>query len=118
MLTILTLLAMLNVIKKCNANGEKFKRKYPGRIPVILEKAASFVLLLLKKWGRRHITTRRPITRTQHELCELRAPTQPSPMVIDSRREKKKAPIFSPRHEETLKKMEMLVSKEAHHSSL
>uniref|UniRef100_A0A914NB07 Uncharacterized protein n=1 Tax=Meloidogyne incognita TaxID=6306 RepID=A0A914NB07_MELIC len=80
--------------------------------------AASFVLLLLKKWGRRHITTRRPITRTQHELCELRAPTQPSPMVIDSRREKKKAPIFSPRHEETLKKMEVLVSKEAHHSSL
>jgi len=38
MLTILTLLAMLNVIKKCNANREKIKRTYPGRIPVILEK--------------------------------------------------------------------------------
>uniref|UniRef100_A0A914MRP2 Autophagy-related protein n=1 Tax=Meloidogyne incognita TaxID=6306 RepID=A0A914MRP2_MELIC len=30
---------MLNVIKKCNANREKIKRTYPGRIPVILEKA-------------------------------------------------------------------------------
>nr|CAD2200788.1 unnamed protein product [Meloidogyne enterolobii] len=77
---------------------------------------SSCALLFFKKWSRRHVTTRRPITRPQ--LCELRAPTQPSPMVIDSRREKKKAPIFSPRHEETLKKMEVLVSKEAHHSSL
>ncbi|CAK5091734.1 unnamed protein product [Meloidogyne enterolobii] len=39
MLTILILLAMLNVVKKCNANREKIKRKDPGRIPVILEKA-------------------------------------------------------------------------------
>jgi len=45
MLTILTLLAMLNVIKKCNANREKIKRTYPGRIPVILEKVFFFSLL-------------------------------------------------------------------------